>query len=112
MGHNNRLTAANSITPYLVDQPARSDLATAEELRGAVESAGFAIEHWNDLTHRASAVMQAMHLQHNPPARSDCTRSSPTSARKLGNLTRRAGRRTAARRPRRRQSVRPLAAPG
>jgi len=38
------------------DQPARSHLAN--ELRAVVESAGFAIEHWNDLTDQATTLMQ------------------------------------------------------
>jgi cyclopropane fatty-acyl-phospholipid synthase-like methyltransferase len=42
------------------DHPARSHLATPDELRGVVESAGFAVEHWNDLTDQAAALMQAM----------------------------------------------------
>jgi SAM-dependent methyltransferase len=42
------------------DHPARSHLATPDELRAVVESAGFAVEHWNDLTDQAAALMQAM----------------------------------------------------
>ncbi|HEX5254138.1 MAG TPA: class I SAM-dependent methyltransferase [Mycobacterium sp.] len=42
------------------DHPARSHLATPDELRAVVETAGFAIEHWNDLTDQAAALMQAM----------------------------------------------------
>jgi ubiquinone/menaquinone biosynthesis C-methylase UbiE len=41
------------------DQPERSHLASAGQLRAAVESAGFAIDHWNDLTSQAAALMQA-----------------------------------------------------
>ncbi|MBV8863496.1 MAG: methyltransferase domain-containing protein [Mycobacterium sp.] len=40
------------------DQPAGSHLASSEELRAVVSSAGFAIEHWNDLTDQATALMQ------------------------------------------------------
>jgi len=47
------------------DQPAQSHLATPEELRAAVESAGFTIEHWNDLTDQAATLMQGMLRQ--PP---------------------------------------------
>jgi SAM-dependent methyltransferase len=45
------------------DQPARSHLVTPDELRAVVESAGFAVEHWNDLSDQASALMQAMLAQ-------------------------------------------------
>jgi sarcosine/dimethylglycine N-methyltransferase len=41
------------------DRPERSHLATPGELRAAVESAGFAIEHWNDLTDQAAELMAA-----------------------------------------------------
>ena len=68
------------------DQPARSHLATAEELRGAVESAGFAIEHWNDLTDQASAVMQAMLQQ--PPGPLGLHAFVTDFSTKAGNLTR------------------------
>jgi hypothetical protein len=49
------------------DQPARSHLVTSDELRTVVESAGFAVEHWNDLTDQATALMQAMLAQHPNP---------------------------------------------
>jgi sarcosine/dimethylglycine N-methyltransferase len=42
------------------DEPARSHLVTADQLRAVVESAGFAIEHWNDRTDQAAALMQTM----------------------------------------------------
>src|SRR3984893_17704593 len=42
------------------DEPARSHLVTADQLRAAVESAGFAIEHWNDLTDQPAAFMRAL----------------------------------------------------
>jgi cyclopropane fatty-acyl-phospholipid synthase-like methyltransferase len=45
------------------DHPARSHLVTPGELRAVVESAGFAIQHWNDLTDQAAALMQAMLAQ-------------------------------------------------
>jgi SAM-dependent methyltransferase len=45
------------------DHPARSHLVTPGELRAVVESAGFAVEHWNDLTDQAGALMQAMLAQ-------------------------------------------------
>ena len=45
------------------DHPARSHLVTPDELRALVESAGFAVEHWNDLTDQATALMQAILAQ-------------------------------------------------
>jgi len=45
------------------DHPAQSHLVTPDELRAAVESAGFAVECWNDLTDQAAALMQAMLAQ-------------------------------------------------
>lgn len=47
------------------DTPDRSHLVTADELRALVQAAGFAVEHWNDLTDQAAALMQAMLAQ--PP---------------------------------------------
>jgi len=40
------------------DQPALTHLATPEQLRAVVESSGFAVEHWNDLTDQAASTMQ------------------------------------------------------
>jgi sarcosine/dimethylglycine N-methyltransferase len=40
------------------DQPELTHLATSNQLRAAVESAGFAVEHWNDLTDQAASTMQ------------------------------------------------------
>jgi SAM-dependent methyltransferase len=45
------------------DHPARSHLVTPDELLAVIESAGFAVEHWNDLTERAAAQMQAILAQ-------------------------------------------------
>ena len=45
------------------EQPAHSHLVSPDDLRAAVESSGFAIEHWNDLTDQASAIMQALLAQ-------------------------------------------------
>jgi SAM-dependent methyltransferase len=39
------------------DEPGLSHLATPAELRAAVESSGFVIEAWNDLTDQAAAIM-------------------------------------------------------
>lgn len=49
------------------DQPAASHLATSEQLRAAVAYAGFAIDHWNDLTDQATVLMQTfLNLPPNP----------------------------------------------
>jgi SAM-dependent methyltransferase len=45
------------------DHPARSHLASPHQLRAVVESAAFAVEHWNDLTEQAAALMQALLAQ-------------------------------------------------
>jgi SAM-dependent methyltransferase len=42
------------------DQPELSHLATPEQLRVTIESSGFAIEHWNDLSDQAASVMQTL----------------------------------------------------
>jgi sarcosine/dimethylglycine N-methyltransferase len=42
------------------DGPELSHLATSDELRAAIESSGFAIEHWNDLTDQAASTMQML----------------------------------------------------
>jgi sarcosine/dimethylglycine N-methyltransferase len=42
------------------DDPGQSHLATADQLRAAIESAGFTIEHWTDLTEQAATLMQAL----------------------------------------------------
>lgn len=49
------------------DEPGRSRLVTPEQLRAAVESAGFTVEHWNDLTDQAAALMQAVLAQPDSP---------------------------------------------
>ncbi len=40
------------------DQPGYSHLVTSDELRSVIEGSGFAIEHWNDHTDQATALMQ------------------------------------------------------
>jgi sarcosine/dimethylglycine N-methyltransferase len=40
------------------DRPGHSHLVTPDELRSVVEGAGFAIQHWNDHTDQAAALMQ------------------------------------------------------
>jgi sarcosine/dimethylglycine N-methyltransferase len=49
------------------DRPELSHLVTADELCAAVESSGFAIERWNDLSDQAASTMQALlNLPSNP----------------------------------------------
>lgn len=67
------------------DTPVNSYLVTSEELRGAVESAGFAVEHWNDLTDQASALMQALLAQ--PPQPLGLHAFVADFDRKVRNLT-------------------------
>lgn len=45
------------------DRPAHSHLVSPDDLRAVVESSGFAIEHWNDLSDQAGALMQALLAQ-------------------------------------------------
>ncbi|MDH6198012.1 sarcosine/dimethylglycine N-methyltransferase [Mycobacterium frederiksbergense] len=42
------------------DQPKLSHLATSDRLRAAIESSGFAIEQWNDLSEQAASIMQTL----------------------------------------------------
>lgn len=67
------------------DEAAVSHLVTPEELRAAVESSGFAIEQWNDLTDQASALMQKILTL--PPSPLGLHTFVPDFARKAGNLT-------------------------
>jgi ubiquinone/menaquinone biosynthesis C-methylase UbiE len=48
------------------DGPEHNHLRTPEELRAAIEGAGFTIEHWEDLTDNAAAVMRT--IQELPPS--------------------------------------------
>lgn len=48
------------------EAPADTHLVTPDELRAVIESAGFALEHWNDPTDQAGAVMQTVLAQ--PPS--------------------------------------------
>jgi sarcosine/dimethylglycine N-methyltransferase len=45
------------------DRPAQSHLVSPDDLRAILESSGFDIEHWNDLTDQASALMQTILAQ-------------------------------------------------
>jgi SAM-dependent methyltransferase len=67
------------------DQPARSHLVTADRLRAVVESSGFVIEQWNDLTGQAAALMQALLAQ--PASPLSLHAFVPDFARKVQNLT-------------------------
>ena len=67
------------------DHPARSHLVTPDELRAVVESAGFAVERWNDLTDQATALMRAMLAQPTNPLGLHAFVTD--FKRKVGNLT-------------------------
>ena len=67
------------------DQPQASHLATPDELRAAVESAGFAIDQWNDLTDQAVALMQTLLTL--PPGPLGLQAFVPGFAEKAKNLT-------------------------
>ncbi|GAA4292722.1 class I SAM-dependent methyltransferase [Mycobacterium paraffinicum] len=68
------------------DEPERSHLVTPAELRAVIESAGFAIEHWNDLTAQASEFMHALLAQPSTPL--GLHAFVDDFERKVGNLTR------------------------
>src|SRR5262249_13659239 len=66
------------------DQPDRSHLVSAARLRAAVEAAGFAIDHWADLTDQAVTLMQAVLSR--PPAPLGLHAFVPDFAAKAANL--------------------------
>jgi ubiquinone/menaquinone biosynthesis C-methylase UbiE len=67
------------------DQPTLTHLATSDQLRAVVESSGFAVEHWNDLTDQAASTMQMfLRLPANPLG---LHASVPDFAEKAQNLT-------------------------
>jgi sarcosine/dimethylglycine N-methyltransferase len=68
------------------DQPELTHLATSNRLRAAVESAGFAVEHWNDLTDQAASTMQVFLAL--PPNPLGLHAFVPDFAEKAQNLTR------------------------
>jgi len=68
------------------DQPDRSHLVPATELRAAVAAAGFAIGRWTDLTDQAVTVMQA--LLSRPPEPLGLHAFVPGFAAKAANYTR------------------------
>jgi sarcosine/dimethylglycine N-methyltransferase len=67
------------------DEPQASHLVTPEELRVVVESAGFAIGRWNDLTDQAVALMQTLLTL--PPGPLGLHAFVPGFAEKAKNLT-------------------------
>jgi ubiquinone/menaquinone biosynthesis C-methylase UbiE len=67
------------------DQPDRSHLVTAAALRTAIETAGFTVEHWADLSDDAGALMRAVLSQ--PPAPLGLHAFVPDFAVKAANLT-------------------------
>lgn len=67
------------------DHPGLSHLATPAELRAAVDSSGFAIEAWNDLTDQAGAIMGAVLSL--PPDPLGLHAFVPGFAKKVENLT-------------------------
>jgi sarcosine/dimethylglycine N-methyltransferase len=68
------------------DQPDLTHLATPNQLRSVVESAGFVVEHWSDLTDQAASTMQ-MFLGL-PPNPLGLHAFVPNFAEKAQNLTR------------------------
>jgi sarcosine/dimethylglycine N-methyltransferase len=68
------------------DRPGLSYLVPADQLRTAVESAGFAVDHWNDLTGQAAALMAAVLSL--PPGPLGLHAFVDDFAVKAGNLTR------------------------
>lgn len=67
------------------DEPAVSHLVTSDALRAVVESSGFAIDQWNDLTDQASALMQTILTL--PPRPLGLHAFVPDFAQKANNLT-------------------------
>jgi sarcosine/dimethylglycine N-methyltransferase len=68
------------------DRPERSHLATTAQLHAAVESAEFAVHHWNDLTDQAAELMEA--LLSLPPSPLGLHAFVEDFAQKASNLTR------------------------
>jgi sarcosine/dimethylglycine N-methyltransferase len=68
------------------DQPELTHLATPDQLRAVVESAGLVIEHWNDLSEQAASTMQTfLELPRDPLGLHAFV---PNFAEKAQNLTR------------------------
>jgi sarcosine/dimethylglycine N-methyltransferase len=67
------------------DRPEYSYLTTPDRLRMAIVTAGFEIEHWNDLTGQAAAMMQTMLTL--PPSPIGLQAFVPNFESKAKNLT-------------------------
>ena len=67
------------------DQPDRSHVIGAQRLRAAIEAAGFAVDHWADLTGEAVTLMRAVLSR--PPAPLGLQAFVPDFAAKAANLT-------------------------
>jgi sarcosine/dimethylglycine N-methyltransferase len=67
------------------DHPGFSHLVTPNELRAAIESSRFAVEHWNDLTDQAAETMQKLLAL--PPNALGLHAFVPDFAAKAQNLT-------------------------
>jgi sarcosine/dimethylglycine N-methyltransferase len=67
------------------DRPEYSHLTTSDRLRAAIETAGFEIERWNDLTDQAAAMMQTLLTL--PPGPIGLQTFVPHFASKANNLT-------------------------
>ena len=63
----------------------RLPLTTPDRLRRAIETSGFEIEHWNDLTDQAAATMQT--LLRLPPSPIGLQAFVPNFESKARNLT-------------------------
>jgi SAM-dependent methyltransferase len=88
IGHSETFGEAGELEYPLpwANEPGRSHLVSPGELRAAVQSAGFSIEHWNDLTEQAAAVMQVVLAQ--PPNPLGLHAFVTDFSRKAENLTR------------------------
>lgn len=75
----------NSYPLPWADRPGRSHLVSAGQLRAAIESAGFTVDQWNDLTAQAAPVMEAVVSR--PPAPLGLHAFVADFAVKAGNLT-------------------------
>ena len=67
------------------DRPEYSHLTTSDRLRAAIETSGFEIEQWNDLTGQAAAIMQT--LLGLPPSPIGLQAFVPDFESKANNLT-------------------------
>jgi sarcosine/dimethylglycine N-methyltransferase len=67
------------------DRPEYSHLTTSDRLRSAIETSGFAVEQWNDLTGQAAAMMQTLLTL--PPSPIGLQAFVPGFESKANNLT-------------------------